>query len=69
MAARLPGRARWCCCCPRDSLHGTALGRHRRSLTGEWTAQQVRNLIMNFGGQACRVKFIADHDRYAALAA
>jgi putative transposase len=26
--------------------------------TGQWTAQQARNLIMDLGGQACRVKFM-----------
>ncbi len=26
--------------------------------TGEWTAQQARNLIMDLGGQAHRVKFM-----------
>jgi putative transposase len=26
--------------------------------TGEWTAQQARNLIMDLGGQADRVKFM-----------
>jgi putative transposase len=26
--------------------------------TGDWTAQQARNLIMDLGEQACRVKFV-----------
>ena len=26
--------------------------------TGEWTSQQARNLIMDLGGQAQRVKFM-----------
>jgi hypothetical protein len=26
--------------------------------TGEWTTQQARNLIMDIGGQARRVKFM-----------
>jgi hypothetical protein len=26
--------------------------------TGEWAAQQARNLIMDLGGQAARVKFM-----------
>jgi len=26
--------------------------------TGEWTAQQARNLLMDLGGQAARVKFM-----------
>src|SRR6201994_3410909 len=36
--------------------------------TGDWTAQQARNLIMDLGEQACRVKFVI-RDRGSTFAA